>query len=834
MRQLLPDNNNIKCLNGDSTRPVTRKEFDELIAEFSQLHSDVEQYELELNDFKSQLETAFTTGTLSADNINALAAIIGDLQTTNLTSDAATITEADINEIRSAVARLTNVIASDISTTTITAGTGNITNINASDITTADLTITNNLTLNNTTITDATIATETVGDSDINNAAISCATISDADINNETVTNSTVTNATITNAAITSIDAIKADIQFTYHNDNYQFINAIEEDYWIELPWFSNGDYRLVGLANDSYAYSITIRNELNNIFAMWTQVLPNYIQHIYIYDNNTMEPKVYLHMHTLNKYIKVFARADSEKCTSVPIIHSDGLPFDPTTDGTVIYEVKLLSGGKFFKPVDVYNSEGYPGVLSLGYTTDHSLTDCDPVQFDGTQDISKMMYWPDQELNKTSSVEFNQICAKDIYDPEDPSVLLSEGLVDTPNIQVSCVADLPHITAMSECSPTPEALTDGNLIADCTGLYIKRTDSSSCPQLNPLASFHAECYPISDNALLAYNCEDNSIKPADDVNIVGNLTITGCTTACGPIYAKESIEAKTISTSGDLIVGQDLYVCGKEYVSDVEAIESNSDYLVLRSNNNTSLGNNYSGVIVNNYDGSNNLAVVTDCTGELRISTGGSESTTTLTDKYLFNNVYYDTTITPIASPSGYLSSFNNDELTGAVLYSGAFYAYNNGKWYATAIDANDKLVLDSEVTSQATIDDLELETKYKLFYYRTAVFKEISVTNAEPIATRDEASNMCDGAPVVWDASCTRLVTKAAQCGGQKFVTVDCDPSDPTCGFTYEWVNDVPAAVICCYATCADYLSDLANVRAGYQIVIMDETSYVEGEMR
>ena len=87
-----------------------------------------------------------------------------------------------------------------------------------------------------------------------------------------------------------------------------------------------------------------------------------------------------------------------------------------------------------------------------------------------------------------------------------------------------------------------------------------------------------------------------------------------------------------------------------------------------------------------------------------------------------------------------------------------------------------------------------------------------------------------MCDGAPVVWDASCTRLVTSAAQCSGQKFVTVE-DPVDPS-AFTYEWVNDVPAAVICRYATRADYITDVANVPLNAMVVIDDERPYLMGE--
>lgn len=830
MRQLKPINQYTELRSIDD-KPITQEQYNELVSLVNQYKDEIDVAIGNFDQWKDDIQQAFTTCTLTASQVNAITADICSIIATEIRADCI----CGANCVNTPRLNATCIcgdsvrVGGNVTANGVYACNGQFGSASIDNLTACCLSVTCPMTFNTinaTTVcaTNGEFVNGVILNGDFNSFCSDTGAICGLNVNCECVTDSTITNAQVTCARVQWLDNTwKTHCQMCS-------IVTDPDDYYITVPKFINGEFRVTAYANGKVQWDLEALNASNNYLVRWSDP-GDKLKDMYVYNVACPESQLYIHACNPDLVTCLYFSSDAFD-TVTPIETENGWPFDITSPGAKYYEFNTRYGNWFSRNIITPTTAAEPLTVTPISCYECTCDESDPLYYDLSEAINYPIYRPDQELNKTSSVEFNQICAKDIYDPDDPSVLLSEGLVDTPNIQVSCVADLPHITAMSECTATPEALTDGNLIADCTGLYIKRTDSSSCPQLNPLASFHAECYPIPDNALLAYNCEDNSIKPADDVNIVGNLTITGCTTACGPIYAKESIEAKTISTTGDLIVGQDLYVCGKEYVSDVEAIESNSDYLVLRSNNNTSLGNNYSGVIINNYDGSNNLAVVTDCTGELRISTGGSESTTTLTDKYLFNNVYYDTTITPITSPSGYLSSFDNDELTGAVLYSGAFYAYNNGKWYATAIDANDKLVLDSEVTSQATIDDLELETKRKLFYYRTAVFKEISVTNAEPVATRDEASNMCDGAPVVWDASCTRLVTKAAQCGGQKFVTVE-DPIDPSV-FTYEWVNDIPSAVICCYATCADYLADLANIRAGYQIVIMDETSYVEGEMR
>lgn len=828
MRQLKPINQYTELRSIDD-KPITQEQYNELVSLVNQYKDEIDVAIGNFDQWKDDIQQAFTTCTLTASQVNAITADICSIIATEIRADCI----CGANCVNTPRLNATCIcgdsvrVDNNVTANGIYACTGQFTSADIDNITACCLSVACPMTFNTinaTTVcsTNGEFVNGVILNGDFNSFCADTGAICGLDVNCECVADSTITNAQVTCARIQWLDNTwKTHCQMCS-------IVTDPDDYYITVPKFINGEFRLTAYANGKVQWDLEALNASNNYLVRWSDP-GDKLKDMYVYNVACPESQLYIHACNPDLVTCLYFSSDAFD-TVTPIETDNGWPFDITSPGAKYYEFNTRYGNWFSRNIITPTAAAEPLTITPISCYECTCDESDPLYYDLSEAINYPIYRPDQELNKTSSVEFNQICAKDIYDLDDPSVLLSEGLVDTPNIQVSCVADLPHITAMSECSPTPEALTDGNLIADCTGLYIKRTDSGLCPQLNPLASFHAECYPIPDNALLAYNCEDNSIKPADDVNIVGNLTITGCTTACGPIYAKESIEAKTISTTGDLIVGQDLYVCGKEYVSDVEAIESNSDYLVLRSNNNTSLGNNYSGVIVNNYDGSNNLAVVTDCTGELRISTGGSESTTTLTDKYLFNNVYYDTTITPIASPSGYLSSFNNDELTGAVLYSGAFYAYNNGKWYATAIDANDKLVLDSEVTSQATIDDLELETKYKLFYYRTAIFKEISVTNAEPIATRDEASNMCDGAPVVWDASCTRLVTKVAQCGGQKFVTVE-DPVDPS-AFTYEWVNDIAAGVICRYATRADYITDVANVPLNAMVVIDDERPYLMGD--
>ncbi len=830
MRSLLPNKeSNPTYIPSDKEQYVTQSEYDALVALVNEYEQSLETAIGNFDQWKADIQQAFATGTLTTEQLNAINAdISGIISAANITANA-----ASVDSIQGNTANIHCVTANCVTSPIINATNANLTCVTSADIVTDNLTVNNainysSVNADNANITNASISCANITDASIHEASVFCIDADTVQACTGCIDTANITDADIANLIVNNkADIPNIDNTYITHNKLYQTYTD-PDDFYLQLPKFSNGSYRLIGTVNDVVKFSIEIYNSTNNFFVRWSDPY-YYLVDMYIGKTDEVTPSVYLHLFNQASLLNIYFQADAYDTVEPPTGYNEW-PIDPTEYGYKYYEFNSRYGNWFSRNIITPSAAAEP--LTLMPTSCYECTcSCDhPMYYDLSEEICYNLYRPDQELNKQSSVEFNQIEAKDVYDPEDPSTLLSEGLITTPNLSVTCVASLPHVTAMTGEPLNPETIPDGHLLVDCNGAFIKHTGVDTCPQFNPLASFHAECYPIPDNALLAYNCEDNSIKPADDVNIVGNLTITGCTTACGPIYAKDAINAKNISTTDDVIIGGDLYICGKEYVSDVEAIESNSDYLVLRSNNNASLGNNYSGVVVNNYNGTDNLAVVTDCTGELRISTGGAETVSTLTNTYLFNNNFYDSTITPVTAPDGYLSSFDNDELLNSVLYNNAFYTFSNNKWYEADIDSSNKLVLGAAVTDSTIITALEALPKRPLFYYRTAVYKEISVANAEPIATRDEAVNMADGAPTIWNATCNRLETLAANCAGQKLVTVEQSPST----FTYEWQDDVAAGTICRYTNNAAYLADVANIPVNAIVVIDDEADYLMSEDR
>lgn len=213
--------------------------------------------------------------------------------------------------------------------------------------------------------------------------------------------------------------------------------------------------------------------------------------------------------------------------------------------------------------------------------------------------------------------------------------------------------------------------------------------------KLNEVVTFDSAC-TRQENQPLVYDATDGSVHTtthigclnADDVS-VGNLTVTG-----------------------QAII--------QEQVTDT--IDSNT--LVLRSNADAGLtGTENSGVIIHNYNGSEDLYAVTDNTGTFRVGTAVSTTTTYPYLRYNeTDNKWYSTApgvtpvveVTPVGSPTSW----------------------------------------DSVVTSG---DDVE---------YTNIVFSVIDRTSLEPLTTRDESTDMEADYLTKWNATDEKVVTTGTSC--------------------------------------------------------------------
>ena len=203
-------------------------------------------------------------------------------------------------------------------------------------------------------------------------------------------------------------------------------------------------------------------------------------------------------------------------------------------------------------------------------------------------------------------------------------------------------------------------------------------------------------------------------------------------------------ITADTAHITGDTVIDGDLHVSGTTFTDDVENVVSTADYEVLRANNGTGLASNsYSGIIVNNYNGTDEAAAVFDNTGTARVGTGTASS---------------------ITCPVIYLST-------------------NDNKYYD-----DEALTILSSVTGVLTSwGSVEKEADYRK--YTNAIFSSLQLSCTQPILTRAEEADMEDGYVLRWNAddvcsqTCGTACTHDACVCGDLCVTGTADIDGITC---------------------------------------------------
>lgn len=273
------------------------------------------------------------------------------------------------------------------------------------------------------------------------------------------------------------------------------------------------------------------------------------------------------------------------------------------------------------------------------------------------------------------------------------------------------------------------------------------------------------------NNQPVIYDEANNSLKTSKDVTL-GDVTMD------------------------ELVINKDLHVKGDAFVEgtlhtvEEETITSTGDNLVLRQNNPSSLGNDTSGIIVNNYDGNgSSLELATSSDGTLKVGTGTPTITTYL-------NIY---------------KSRSDD------------------KWYSDA-------ALTTEVTPAGYLASWEAEdTTDDYIHYEHAVFADLSAT-LEPIMTRDEEVNLNGQGLLVWDADDTEAKTIALPTNDEDELVptfVPDDPQTPLVGkWTYSW--QPKKAGVYTFATMTDYTTYAAshNVPDGSRIIIENEETIVNSK--
>lgn len=783
MRVLFPTSEtNNKILPSAADKPVTQEQYEQLVEQINCYQDELTTAIGNFDQWKNDIQTAFNTCTLTTDNLNAITATIQDAITA--TTVQATTVQASNAVFASHFQGTTAYMqclttACNVCTPTVNADNVNATCVNTSCIITDDITVNNAVNYNNTntacaTITNADVSCATITDASIHEAAVFCLDADTVQACTGCIETAHITDADIAN----QLDTYKFTAEFIKHNKGAQAQTLVTPaDFYIELPYFANGSYRLISKdSNENELWSITVRNEsTNNYVITWSsnEALTNYLEDLYIYQN-----KFYFHGNSNGKAQTIYHISDTLENELDPTIYTDGWPFDTTSLDVQKYWVfQFAHGTKFFRNVSFANDTAITSPLRLINCDDVECANL-PKTYDTTEDTNVVLYQPDQNLNTTSCVLFNRITTADYTDPD--TGVTSTSLACHPHLEVTEDITAPSLNV--SCTCIDKTTVPNGLVIDCEGTFIKSTGEDTCDYVNPIATFKAdECWECADDGLVAYDKNTNSLKPADDVHIVGNLTVECVLTACGPVIA-----CQDVTVTCDLHVNGDAYVSGTLHTVDHETITSTSDNVILRENNSSALASGqYSGIIVNNYDGNGNVvAMVSDCTGTVRVGTGSTTETT-------YNNIYYGKA---------------------------------DNKWY-TDEALTTEVTPSGELTAWGSIDDTD---DYK--HYTNAIFSVINYSNTEPLATRSESSCMCDASIVVWDSACTCVKTSTPSCAGMVYQS--CVDSVTGC-MSMEWVSNENVRY-CRYATMTDFEADKANIQDGMVVYIDDQTNYVYSEER
>ena len=428
-------------------------------------------------------------------------------------------------------------------------------------------------------------------------------------------------------------------------------------------------------------------------------------------------------------------------------------------------YEVSYKDGSKFFKNVDLAQQGGTVGTLLMQTTSDTEEVTL-PQVYDTTDNVTAKIYQPDQSLNTTDEVTFDKVT----------TTFLGVRDFNTRNFNATEL-HTPLTIDLSEFDDGALlVIRDSSTAAEVSNstAYVKKTYNGTAV-LYKVAIVDGMPVATSKKPLI-YDASKDAIVEATDLVVNGKLSVLD-----------------------DVSISGDLYVAGTTHSTDVEDITATSDTITLRANNNTALANGQiSGIVINKYNGTDDLALATDNDGTMRVGTGTGT----------------DTSYTKLALKDS----------------DGQYYTYND-------------LVTPTEYTllspqPSGTLTSWTGKTTVQGYtHYATAVFTVIDKTSMIPLLGRDEESNMDDSALLMWDATNVKAKTIAAPTNNNTALVAKIDAQ--TGEITYEW-GQAGGGTVARFATkaLADAAVAIPEGQEGYipdnSLVIVDEENgYISGEV-
>ena len=777
MRELFSSTCNKDCtISNDDA--VTQEQLLAVLSEIQALNDRLTATINYIDEYKAANSNGIKTITLDAQNIKASNAKISSLLEAveaNITDgNFTTITVNELANIKKAVAEVIQITDSLITknATVETASIGTATILDA-DI--------SNLKAKTIEIENWLIGTFTV-DTLKANVQIETPLLRAANVTSDTVsaTDTTTEKLKATNATINKETVEESDIT-TLKTSNivwqqYQTI-VNPDEFYIQVPKFINGTYFLAAIDDtNTVCFTIEIQNSINNYYVSWSKTQPGFLEKFYI-DKTDKTSQIYFKANTLGKSLTLkYASIGLENVTAPH--EYDVLPINPETE----YDIAYADGHKYWNPVDLFNDGTAVGTLTLLPQT-WEMSSNEGINYDTATNAQFNVYKPNQDLNKEAVVEFNK--------------------VTTEKVNTKTVESPTFVTSDKDISAYDLSLFEnGALINVKDGLKVKqwRKDGN---ELSPIVPYKSVNEAAANNPLI-YDNVDDTLKRTKTIALdklnVKDATVENGLEVKGRVNTESSLEVKgRVNAESDVYVSGDLFVAGGTHTTTTEDISAESDIITLRSNNNLSLETGQvSGIVVNKYNGIDDLSIVTDNEGTVRVGTGKGTTTSYTQIAYKNeDNKYYKYTV------------------NGDGTYS---YSLLNPQPSGVLTDWEGKKQIDG----------------YTL--YSSAIFTVIEKTSLQPLLTREEENNLADGAVLLWNAEKTKAIGTIAPTNSMQTLI-----SKITDGkISYEW-GSAGSAGLAFIGTRAEYEAakmiqegNKGHIPNHSLVILTDETDTVKGEIK
>ena len=730
MRKIYPDQELTQDIYSKDDNRATKEDINILSNRIDDTVQSLTNLANALSAYEQQMAKSVNTEQLTAINaailtLQATAANLGTVQVQNLsTTVKATIAllesvTAKISSLESQTAEINALIATsanldEATINTLTATTANITNWVLENISATSITATN--------IDANAVNTNTI------NATGDATLGGDLTVGGDIAVTGGINTQEILTQGIKSVEDHVENITWA---GKTTIANA--DHFIVAVPHFENGQYYFQLRNDDTKLATVEIFNSVDNYFVRWSQNIFGNISNIYKdgRDNNAV---LYFEIENPNEIALdlYYASTSANPNLPAPATYSE-LPVVPFIE----YPVTYKDGSKFFKNVDLAQQGSTVGTLRQLLSTD--IDDAtDNISYDTTDDATIVVYKPDQQLNTDDDVTFNNVTTTFLGVRD-----FSTRNFTATELQTLNTIDLTKFDDGSVIIVRDSSTAETNAPS---GAYIKETEAD-VPVLYDIVK--TKNMPIvATNKPLIWDPTTKSLVEATDIAIDNDLFI-----------------------NNNAVIAGDLEVRGTTFSSEVENVQADGDWIVLRANNQTPLANgDYAGFVFHNYNAAGKDAAITiDNTGTFHISTQTTEAVSPLSNTWLVDEQYFHsnvdfsqaTLLTENYPVTRYQEVFTDIE---------AYKSGNNHYFYdpnAATIEYYDNVVFNTvlqkvELAGNVVsfTPDPSVDTPHEVHFYTSISFMEPQASDMEPILTRAESTDLVGGNLLQWDATAEKAV--------------------------------------------------------------------------